>query len=272
MVTTLSLRRSVAQAQEPEIPLRIGDYAIVRQIGSGGMGTVFEGRHLLLDRRAAVKVIREDMRTSPIARDRLLREGRALAKVQHPNVVGVFEFGGGEHGAFIAMELVAGTTLREWMRAPRATPEILDVFIVIGEALIAVHAHDLVHRDVNPSNVFVSEAGTPKLGDFGLVARCDERDDAVVGTLPYMAPEQTFGEPVDPRADQYSFCVSLYEALAGQLPDPDAPNALPRPLRAIVSQGLSILPERRFASMREVVIALESARRSLAWRWIRPRS
>ncbi|HTL35877.1 MAG TPA: serine/threonine-protein kinase [Kofleriaceae bacterium] len=272
LLTTLSLRGPAATVEEPKIPAHIGDYAITRWLGAGGMGTVYEGCHMALDRWAAIKVLRAKLQTCRLAEQQLVREARALAQIQHPNIVLLFELGRCDDGAFIAMELVTGTTLREWLHTTRATPEILDIFLAIGDALLTVHSHDLVHRDVNPSNVFVSHDGTPKLGDFGLVAPAQQRDEYVVGTAPYMAPEQMVGEPVDARGDQYAFCVSLYEALAGELPDGSPANPLPRPLRSIISQGLAADPDRRFPSMRELLVALASARRSLARRWISPRA
>ncbi len=264
---TLPMRRPLATADEA-VPTWLGDYLVVRRLGAGGMGVVYEGHHTALDRRAALKMIRRSMRRCESARARLVDEARALASIQHPNVVTLYELGASDDDAFIAMELVDGATLREWAHTPRAIPEVLDVFIAIARALGAVHAAGLVHRDVNPSNVFVTRDGTPKLGDFGLVTASGQRDEVVVGTPPYIAPEQTFGEPVDARADQYSFCMSLHEVLAGE----DETADIPAPLRQIIGRGLAVRPEARFASIEALQEALRHARSGLARRWIGARA
>jgi serine/threonine protein kinase len=237
------------------------------------MGTVFEGRHLMLDRRAAVKLIRADLRDSHEARTRLAREARALARIDHPNVVRIFDMGFTERDVFLAMELLAGGTLREWMQVPRDWREVLRMFGVVGGGLAAVHEHGFVHRDVNPANVFLAADGTPKLGDFGLVAtecgpsrgfglhvspfdRSVTGAGAVLGTLGYMAPEQQRGERVDARADQFAFCATLHEALVGELPDAGMLGPMPARLRAVLARGLAPKPAARFPTMRALLAAL----------------
>lgn len=256
------MRRPLAANDEASDPTWLGDHLVLRRLGAGGMGVVYEGHHASLGRRAALKMVRGRLRHSHGAGKRLVEEARALARIQHPNVVTLYELGYADDEPFIVMELVDGTTLREWARLPRAVPEILDIFIALGRGVGAVHAAGLVHRDVNPSNVFVARDGTPKLGDFGLVAATGVREEAVVGTQPYIAPEQSFGEPIDARADQYSFCMSLHEVLAGE----DDIASIPAPLREIIGRGLSVVPEARYASLAELTIALRDARSALARR------
>ena len=258
------MRRPLAANDEASDPAWLGDYLVLRRLGAGGMGVVDEGRHASLDRHAAVKRVRQSMRHSACARKRLVEEARALARIQHCNVVTLYELGTEAGEPFLAMELVAGVTLREWARLPRGVPEILDMFIAVGRGLAAVHRAGLVHRDVNPSNVFVTHDGRPKLGDFGLVAENGVREEVVVGTQPYIAPEQAFGEPVDARADQYSFCMSLHEVLAGD----DVTASIAAPLRAIIGRGLAVAPDARYSSLDEVTAVLEDARSELARRWI----
>jgi serine/threonine protein kinase len=144
------------------VPTKLGHFEIVGRLGAGGMGLVFEGRDALLDRRVALKLIHPSV-SGHIAPARLLREAQALARLSHPNVVTVFEVGMVGDNPFIAMELVEGTTLEQWMREKRDWRDVLDMFIAIGRGLAAVHALGLVHRDFKPSNVLVDKAGVPKL-------------------------------------------------------------------------------------------------------------
>ncbi len=261
------------------LPARLADIEIVRWLGAGGMGVVFEGRHVRLDRKVALKLVRSDMRDAPEARVRLLREAWALARVDHPNVIRLFEVGtSGEH-PFLVMELAEGGTLRDWLRDPHGWHAILDKFIGFGRGLAAAHALGLVHRDVNPSNVFLDRHGTPKLGDFGLVGaylatRARElaplvdanvtSEGTVLGTPAYMPPEQSRGAWLDARADQFAFCVSLHEAVAGELPLERQPtHAVPRPLRALLVRGLAWDPDDRFPSMTALLTAIADARDEL---------
>ncbi|MCA9707502.1 MAG: serine/threonine protein kinase, partial [Myxococcales bacterium] len=209
------------------------------------MGVVYEAHDLALDRRVALKLHarkEDDVRTS-----RMWREAKAMARLSHPNVIAVHEVGEHEGRVFIAMELVEGGSVRDWLReAPGGRHpwrEVLRVFIQAAEGLAAAHAVELVHRDFKPDNILLGEDGRVRVADFGLArAATDEPDPAVrmpsslvrspsvtdrltqtgaaVGTPAYMAPEQLGGEEVDHRGDQFSFCVALYEALYGERPYP----------------------------------------------------
>ncbi|MBL0219280.1 MAG: serine/threonine protein kinase [Myxococcales bacterium] len=159
------------------LPSRLGRFEIVRRLGAGGMGVVFEGRDALLGRRVALKLLHPSRPGGQLAPARLLREAQALARLTHPNVVTVFEVGLAGENPFIAMELVQGVTLHEWMREPREWRAVLDIFISVGRGLAAVHELGLVHRDFKPSNVLVDARGVPKLGDFGLVGVSDEFEE-----------------------------------------------------------------------------------------------
>lgn len=151
------------------------------------------------------------------------------------------------------------------MEIPHEWRDVVDLFIGFGRGLARVHARGLVHRDVNPSNVFLDRAGTPKLGDFGLAVSADDTDEdsgLVVGTPGYLAPEQIGGGRADARSDQYAFCVSLYEALGGRRSvDAGAELAAPRALREILARGLAPRPTARFASISALLSALSRARR-----------
>ncbi len=227
----------MADGSEPDRPATLGRFELGRQLGVGGMGVVVEARDPRLHRMVALKRMRPDVTRSAVARARFLREAQVLARLHHPNVVTVFEVGEADDEIFIAMEVVAGDTLRDWMRTPHDWREVVDVFQAIGRGLAAAHALGLVHRDVKPANILIDRDGTPKIADFGVARAFHGDDDAagpisatsslahtltstggVMGTPAYMAPEQGRGGQVDGRADQYAFCVSLHEALTGARP------------------------------------------------------
>jgi serine/threonine protein kinase len=258
----------------------ISDFEIVRLLGGGGMGVVFEARHHIHGHRVALKFHRQGAMHVEQARARLLREARVMSRIRHPNVVELLDVGNAGEDVFIAMELVDGGTLRDWMRAPHDWREVVDMFIAFGRGLAKAHALGVVHRDVNPSNVFLGRDGTPKLGDFGLAVCADDDDDlddrevpiavsnrltapgSVLGTPGYMAPEQQVGTRADARSDQYAFCVSLYEALTGVQPEPGPQSPLvPRPIRTTLMRGLAGDPRERFPSMTALFAALSRARR-----------
>ena len=223
-------------------PRRIHRFAVLRQIGAGGMGVVYAGYDEELDRRVAIKVVREDM-VAGQGRSRILREAQAMAKVSHPNVVQVFEVGEFAGQVFVAMEFIKGHTLAEWVTTQeRGWEETLEMYLQAGRGLAAAHHQGLVHRDFKPDNVLVGDDGRARVLDFGLV-RADGRlaldnDSALVrvhppasalthnltmagtimGTPAFMSPEQHLGESADARSDQFSFCVALYGALYGHVP------------------------------------------------------
>ena len=217
----------------------LGRYIVLDRVGEGGMGIVYTAYDPELNRRVAIKLVRAVASKSTSAKDRqarLLREAQAMARLSHPNVIAVHDVGTYGEQVFIAMELVDGTTLKEWLKqARRSWREIVEVFLAAGKGLAAAHAAGLVHRDFKPSNVLVGKDGRVRVMDFGVARPVSTADDkvpgespfaevdvaltrvgSVVGTPRYMAPEQRGGQPVDPRSDQFSFCASLYEALYGE--------------------------------------------------------
>lgn len=199
---------------------QLGRYVLLARLGAGGMGVVYSAYDPELDRRVAVKVLR-----STRAGDRLRDEARAIAKLAHPNVIAIHDVGEAEGEVFIAMEHVDGQTVRDWLRTPRTSAEILDVFLQAGRGLAAAHRAGLVHRDVKPSNIIVGADGRARVLDFGL-AHDDARasEGTIAGTPAYMAPEQKRAEKVDARADQYAFAVTLSEALGIDTRGTIAPN------------------------------------------------
>ena len=232
---------------------RIGRYVIIERVGTGAMGVVYGAYDPELDRKVALKLIKPGQGgAKDTARARLLREAKAIARLQHPNVVAVHDVGVFEDQVFLAMEFVAGGTIKSWLaEKTRAWREILDVFIAAGRGLAAAHAAGLVHRDFKPDNVLLDKEHRPRVVDFGIARQAGGGDDELasetgdvaedaaatlqdtsgkhtlatltktgtwVGTPAYMAPEQFLGERGDEKSDQFSFCVALYEALYGERP------------------------------------------------------
>ncbi|MCY1023361.1 serine/threonine-protein kinase [Pyxidicoccus sp. MSG2] len=221
-------------------------YTVLDMLGHGGMGLVLSAYDVRLNRRVALKVLRPvwGLDTSEDAQVRLLREAQAMARLNHPNVVHVYDSGRLEdESVFIAMEYVEGRTLQQWIRQQsRPWREVLRAFLDAGRGLVAAHAAGLVHRDFKPDNVLVGEDGRVRVTDFGLAQAVhgagleDAAPEApaaplprtfmepltesgkVLGTPRYMAPEQLQGHAVDARSDLYAFCVALYEALYGVRP------------------------------------------------------
>jgi hypothetical protein len=292
---------------------QVGRYVIAHEIGAGAMGIVHAAFDPDLERRIALKVLRGTAATSE-ARDRLLREARAMARLAHPGVVTVHEVGTAGGFDFVAMELIDGGTLADWLRSARRAPAaILDAFLAAGRGLAAAHAAGVVHRDFKPHNVLRSRAGRIAVTDFGLAHAAQPSPGpvlepalpieaggsaprgidrigagsapdritatgALLGTPPYMAPEQWCGGAVTPATDQFAFCVALWEALAGERPyrgprlddlrdqvarGPAALDAsrIPRRVRGLLVRGLDPDPARRWPSMDAVLARLSRARR-----------
>ncbi|MEM6296986.1 MAG: protein kinase [Myxococcota bacterium] len=232
-------------AQAPSAPgpgATLGRFTIVRALGAGGMGVVYEAHDPSLQRRVALKLLHTDGAAHEL-RVQLLREARALARLAHPNVVGVHEVGEAGGRVFVAMEFIEGGTLRHWLRAGPTREAIVATFVAAGQGLAAAHAVGLVHRDFKPDNVLVGRDGRARVVDFGLARPLDAswatlgqtlvsggtdgglttsvartKPGSLVGTPAYMAPEQLRGERADAASDQFAFCVALYEALVGARP------------------------------------------------------
>jgi tetratricopeptide (TPR) repeat protein/tRNA A-37 threonylcarbamoyl transferase component Bud32 len=270
----------------------LGHFEVVRQIGRGGMGEVYSARDRDLDRTVAIKVLRADTFNSEERRARFRREAQTLAKIIHPNVVTVFEVGEQQGRLFIAMELVEGQTLAEWLAsAKRPWTEIVPIFLQAGRGLTAAHAQGFVHRDFKPENVFVGEDGRVRVGDFGVVGLVGSIDTtsggvsspasqltltgSVLGTPHYMSPEQHRGTTADPRTDQFAFAASLYRAvfrrtaflgrtlaevrdnvLAGNVQPIPRHSGVPGWLARIILRGLASDPAARFPSMEAMLAAL----------------
>ena len=283
-------------------PLTIDRYRILRCVGRGGMGIVYAARDERLGRTVALKLLRSDLSLAARSTD-LTKEAQSLAKLSHPNVVGVFDVGEVDGQLFVAMEYVEGQSLRRWLETPRQLGPILDVYIAAGDGLAAAHHASLVHRDFKPDNVLVGSDGLPRILDFGL-ARAPDHDRAahppafaddseatatslsrhglLLGTPAYMSPEQHLGERADARSDQFAYCVALYQALyhslpyppedlralslaivSGKLTPPPIVPQIPERLRLLVLRGLCVDPDARFPDMDALLTELRDIRASL---------
>ena len=286
----------------PGKPVVADRYEVLGYIGAGGMGSVYRAWDLRLQRDVALKFLPLDFTAAPDAEAVLLREARAAAAVEHPNVCTVHDATGGDGRPFISMAYYDGETLKERMRrAPMALCEAVSVALQLARALAAAHARGIVHRDVKPGNVMLVANGLVKLLDFGIARLRDATvtaPAATPGTAAYMAPEQAQGNPVGPGSDLFSLGIVLYEMAAGAHPfRRDDPHAVvdsilydePRPLRErnpaasaalqrIVARLLRKHPADRYASADAVVADLERLRpqparpRGLRGRFPRPRS
>ena len=200
-------------------------YRLERSLGNGGMGEVFVATDLMLERRVALKQLSPALVVDDPARRRFQREAKALARISHPNVVGVFDTGEDAGRPFLVMELVEGATLRDELRRTGRIEPTRAASIGAGVAggLAAAHAQGVIHRDVKPSNIFLTPSDVPKVGDFG-IARVERGDETLTltgqafGSPPYVAPEQATGGRVDARADLYSLGCVLFHMLAGRQP------------------------------------------------------
>jgi TolB-like protein/tetratricopeptide (TPR) repeat protein/tRNA A-37 threonylcarbamoyl transferase component Bud32 len=263
----------------------IGHYRILRQLGSGGMGEVYEAEDAKLGRHVALKVLPEETARDPQMRQRFEREAKAIAALNHPNIVTIYSVEEAEGIDFMTMELIDGQTLREALpRGGMPLDRLLGLAIPLSEAVAAAHQQGITHRDLKPENVILARDGKIKVLDFGLAkvgaffgksgddsrlpTRALTEEGRIVGTVAYMSPEQAEGKPVDPRSDVFTLGIMLYEMSTGQQPfrgdtamsilssilkENPPPvtqiNAtLPRDMSRIVNRCLSKDPARRFQS------------------------
>jgi serine/threonine-protein kinase len=275
--STLDMPASEQGGNELGAGAQLGRFVLKRRLGRGGMGEVFAGEDVQLGRPVAIKVVRGDT-DHPAYHARLMREAQALARLEHPNIVRVYEVNSDHGRLFVAMELVDGTTLTQWLQQPRSWQDIVAMFEQIGVGLVAVHRAGIVHRDFKPDNVLIDRDGKARVADFGLARTTREdaspmgqpltRTGAMMGTPGYMAPEQQFGAEVDARADQYSFCVALREALGGRPLDEARWESVPKSVRDAIGRGLAYDPDERFPTMEATLAALHGAASGRDPRWL----
>ncbi len=262
---------------------RFGPYEAVGELGSGGMGEVFRARDARLNRDVAIKVLHEEVSNDGGRRARFEAEAKAIAALNHPNIVGIFDTGEADGALYIVTELVAGESLRALLRrGPMPVRKVVDIAAQIADGLAAAHSRGVMHRDLKPENVMITPEGRVKILDFGLARQMPERatpgssetlamathrtaPGAIVGTAAYMSPEQARGDALDFRTDQFSFGLILYEMAAGKQAfsrsstvetlaaiireePPPLAGALPAPLRWIVERCLAKEPHARYDS------------------------
>ncbi|HYR51653.1 MAG TPA: protein kinase [Candidatus Dormibacteraeota bacterium] len=270
-------------------------YRIIQKLGQGGFGEVYHATDLELERPVALKVLSRAAADNPVTRTQLLREARLACSLSHPHVVTIYSVDRAEDLDFIVMEYVDGRTLRDVLRnGPLPLEQVLDLGAEIADALGAAHEIGLLHRDIKPANIMITTRGSAKVLDFGLAKRVLAKDAAsdstmtgegvVKGTVDYMSPEQTRGEPLDARSDLFSLGAVLYECATGKRPfpgardfevmhaittlDPLPPSRVRDGLDAgidpILSRALAKEVSSRYASSRELARGLRSLRKGEA--------
>ncbi len=269
-----------------------GDYVIERFLGAGAMGDVYAGRHPVIHKRVAIKVLKRELAASPESAERFVREAQAVNQIDHENVVDIFGFGRLDDGRhYLAMALIDGVSLRARLVEPLAVADALDILAAIAAALDAAHARGVVHRDLKPDNVMLGAGGKVYVLDFGIAKLVSSaegvegRDKAMtltgqgawLGTPAYMAPEQWSSDGAGPASDRYSLGVMAFELLAGKLPfaAPNLPGMMEQHFRApvpalstrgaiaeraifdpVLQRALAKDPDARFASGEALVTAL----------------
>jgi eukaryotic-like serine/threonine-protein kinase len=264
---------------------RVGRYEIVSLLRQGGMGEVYAAEDSNLGRRVALKILPRNRTSDPDRVARFVREARASSTLNHPSIVSVHDAGSEGDVHFLAMELIDGQPLSDWMRRRRNLAAKVEVMAQVADGLARAHDAGIVHRDLKPDNVMVTSDGRAKIVDFGvakLTERAGERaaitgvttPTSRVGTTAYMSPEQIEGKPIDRRTDVFAFGIVLYELLTGANPFASAQyadtihnvvhleppvDAIPRELRRVVQRCLRKDAERRYDSMRDVALDLREA-------------
>ena len=274
----------------------LGQFRIVERIGAGGMATVFKAYQPVLDRYVAVKVLPDYHARDPIFKERFLREARAVAKLDHPNIVQIYLFGEEENITYIVMQYVDGGTLKDRLKQSGALPaaEALKFVIQAAEGLGAAHAQGIIHRDVKPANMLLRRDGHLLLSDFGIVKILEgttnlTRVGTGIGTPQYMSPEQGTGQPVDASSDIYSLGIVLFHCLTGRVPfSADSPLTItvkhlneplpiaflrhagvPQPVEQVILKMTAKMPADRYQTTAEVsselARAAAAARIQLPW-------
>ena len=269
-----------------------GRYELEGQLGEGGMGVVYRALDTKLNRPVAIKFLSSEF-ADAAARHRFQREAQTASSLNHPHILTVYDAGDFEGRQYLVTEFVDGGTLKTWVRSENRTwRQIVELLTGVADGLAVAHAAGILHRDIKPDNILVSQSGYAKLADFGLAKLAEgagtdltrtltegrTRPGVIIGTIPYMSPEQAAGKPVDSRSDIFSFGVLLYEMLGGRRPftgktdlqvlqailhAPAEPlgEGVPPSLRSAVEKALEKDPAERYQSMRDLVVDLRRATR-----------
>ena len=289
-VTQTQLARARTTADEQRVMQQIPGYQIISKLGAGAMATVFKARQLSLDRIVAIKVLPKRLSENKEFVDRFYMEGKAAARLNHPNIVGAFDVGeaGGYH--YFVMEYVEGQTVFDHIAEgnPYSEKDAINIVIQICKALVHAHENGLIHRDVKPKNIMITPSGVAKLADMGLAREKDDQEAAqaeagkAYGTPYYISPEQIRGElNIDFRADIYSIGATFYHMITGRVPFEGASPAVvmhkhlkeelvpPDHIISTISSGTSEIievamakdPKNRYASTQDMLSDLEAVAR-----------
>ena len=265
----------------------IGPYRILEQVGRGGMATVYKAHHAALARNVAIKVLPTHLADDDVFRERFRAEAVTIAKLRHPNILAVYDYGNESGLYYIVTEFVDGGTLADQLGKPLPVDYVVRMLGPVASALDYAHAREVVHRDIKPSNVLVARDGNVIVSDFGLARMLEgslprlTQTGALVGTPEYMAPEQASGESAGPAADRYALAVVAYEMLVGAVPySADTPLAtllahlhkplplprernpqLPTAVEEVLLRGLAKEPKDRYGTASDLVKAIDAAAR-----------
>jgi serine/threonine protein kinase len=265
--------------------MNYGRYQIVKELGKGSMGVVYQAYDPQIDRSVAIKVLRQDRLTSEAFTQRFLREAKAIGRLSHPNIVTVYDVGEDQGTVYIAMEFLDGEPLHKIMEGKRfSLQETLHLGIQAAETLDYAHQKGIIHRDVKPGNIILQSSGQIKITDFGIAhiedtsASVQTQSGEILGTPAYMAPEQVMGQPIDGRSDLFSLGIILYELSTGKRPfggenltaifhsitqtNPPEPAKInpdiPQNLSQIILKCLWKTPDKRFETGKTLAAALQS--------------
>lgn len=269
--------------------LDLDQYHIIEKLGQGGMAVVYKAFDTKLDRYVAIKIVRMDIFGTAV-HERLIkrfeREAKSLSRLEHPNIISIIDYGYWQGSPYLVMPFIPGGTLKERIGSPMPWKSAVSLLIPIADALAYAHAKGLIHRDVKPSNILLTESGLPMLTDFGIakVIEDEEGQQTItgtgvgVGTPEYMAPEQGLGKQVDGRSDIYSLAVVLYELLTGNkpykadtplavllmqvndpVPNPSKFNVkIPEQLEKVLYKSLAKQPANRYPEMKDLKASLSA--------------
>lgn len=266
-------RRAYALPTREDLAPLFPDFEILDLLGFGGMGCVYKARQIRLDRMVAIKILPRELAKDELFAERFAREARAMARLNHPNVVRVYDFGQAGDVCFLIMEYMDGMNLRELLNAGNLpAEEVLRIFEQVCSALDYAHREGVVHRDIKPENILFSKTGHASLADFGLArlaidSGCEvslTQTRQAMGTLNYMAPEQWENpKTVDHRADIYALGILLYELLTGRVPRGSFPAASslagsPSVIDDVINKSLQVDPALRYQSVLEMTQAISS--------------
>lgn len=270
--------------------MKFGRYEVISEIGRGSMGVVYKAHDPNLDLTVALKVLRQDRLSSDAFVKRFLSEAKALGRLDHPNIIRVYNVDEDQGNVYIAMEFIEGESLNDVIEKKKFSPEeIIEIGSTVAGTLDYAHKQGIIHRDIKPSNILVRSDGRLKITDFGIAhiedsaAPKQTQAGEILGTPAYMSPEQVLSQPVDGRSDLFSLGVILYELAAGNMPfagqhlaaifnaitqiEPvplSAANSdIPYDLSGVISKCLQKNPDQRFASGHELAEALNACVRKV---------